>query len=119
MWNYTIGTGEMVDAFGEVIGTGYSGSPAGKNNPDMQELHDVGPIPEGLWHIGHIDTEKGQITIHLSPDTTTDTFGRSGFLIHGDSSAHPGAASEGCIVLPHDVRVAISLSPDKLLYVKA
>jgi Protein of unknown function (DUF2778) len=88
----------------------------------MQNVPDVGPIPQGLWTIGapYTDPLKGPVVMRLTPDeTTTDTFGRSVFLIHGDSINTPGHASEGCIVLPHDVRVAISLSPDKLLNVTA
>ena len=36
----------------------------------------------------------------LIPSPTNEMFGRSEFLIHGDSLEHPGAASEGCIILP-------------------
>jgi hypothetical protein len=32
-------------------------------------------------------------------------FGRGLFLVHGDSIANPGEASEGCIIMPHGVRV--------------
>src|ERR1035438_5538324 len=36
----------------------------------------------------------------LTPESGTNTFGREGFLIHGDSVQNPGTASHGCIILP-------------------
>lgn len=121
MWNYSQSTGELVNALGEVIGHGYSGFGEGKNNPAMQGDKGIGPLPEGLWHIGaaSMHTTLGPVVMALTPDETTDALGRSAFYIHGDSAAHPGNASHGCIILAHDIRVAVSLSPDKLLYVKA
>ena len=122
MWTYRQSTGQLIDALGEVIGSGYSGAfGPGKNNPAMQNVPDVGPIPQGLWIIGapYTDPHKGPMVMTLTPDETTDTFARSGFLMHGDSIDAPGHASEGCIIMPHDVRVAVSLSPDKLLNVTA
>ena len=38
--------------------------------------------------------------------------GRTNFLIHGDSTNHPGDASEGCIVLSRTIRQAIAVSGD-------
>ena len=43
--------------------------------------------------------------------------GRTHFLIHGDSIAHPGDASEGCIALSHAARQAIAISGDTELEV--
>lgn len=43
--------------------------------------------------------------------------GRSGFLIHGDSIAHTGQASHGCIILPRSVREQIAASGDDELEV--
>jgi hypothetical protein len=53
----------------------------------------------------------------LIPKEGTDTFGRSGFLIHGDSVAMPGTASHGCIILSRDLREQISASGDNQLEV--
>ena len=39
--------------------------------------------------------------------------GRSGFLIHGDSTRHPGEASNGCIIVGPKHRKAIWESNDK------
>lgn len=105
------------------MGTGYSGmdipTAMGKNNPAMQDVPDVGPIPEGLWKIGSaFDSQiHGPVCMRLTPAHGTDTFGRSGFLIHGDSFEHPGEASEGCIVLGRMLRLAIVGSGDDLLQV--
>lgn len=43
--------------------------------------------------------------------------GRTVFFIHGDSVARPGTASQGCVILPHDLRARINASPDKTLQV--
>jgi hypothetical protein len=45
---------------------------------------------------------------------------RSGFLIHGDSKAHPGkrVASEGCIILAPHLRKVILHSEDRELIVE-
>jgi len=44
-------------------------------------------------------------------------FGRSNFLIHGDSVVHPGTASEGCIIAARYIREDIAKSPVKVLAV--
>lgn len=31
---------------------GYSGKGPGKNNPSMQDVKDIGPIPQGSWMVG-------------------------------------------------------------------
>ena len=43
--------------------------------------------------------------------------GRPIKLVHGDSKEHPGEASEGCIILPRDIRERLSTSRDRLLVV--
>ena len=94
-----------------LLGTGYSGADGiTKNNPEYQDIHDEGPIPQGYWDITGppIDTSThGPFVLHLFPEVNTSVFGRSGFLIHGDSVLHPGKASEGCIIMPLATRQAI------------
>jgi hypothetical protein len=55
----------------------------------------------------------------LTPTADTDTFGRGGFWIHGDSIEFAGLeeASHGCMIMPHDVRVQINGDLDKDLEV--
>ena len=43
--------------------------------------------------------------------------GRSAFLIHGDSTKHPGDASEGCIIFGPHIRQRIATSGDTVLNV--
>ena len=118
MWTYDQSTGAL-SRDGAPIGDGYSGFESGKNNPEMQNVHDVGPIPQGRYEIGppHDTTTHGPHVLPLTPLDGTDTFGRDGFLIHGDSIAHPGAASHGCIILSRDLRNLISDSGDPELEV--
>ena len=91
-----------------VLGTGYSGHDIGKNNPDMQGVHNVGPIPIGSYSINgppYNTATHGPYVMRLLPLPGTDTLGRSGFLIHGDNTT--GTASEGCIIMPRIVRQRI------------
>ena len=102
----------------------YSGFGPGKNAHDQQTVVNVGPIPVGAYLVGsEADDDPltvnrhGPVALHLIPLTGTNTFGRSGFLVHGDSIEHPGQASHGCIILPRPVRERIRDSRDKLLVV--
>ena len=113
MWTYDQRSGTL-SRDNKVIGAGYSGFGDGKNNPAMQDEPNVGPIPTGMYVIGPPkDTPThGPHVMTLSPTDRTETFGRNGFLIHGDSVGSPGTASHGCIILPRDLRDTISASGD-------
>lgn len=117
-WLYGQADGKLIRN-GQLAGVGYSGLGAGKNNPTMQSVKGVGPIPQGVYRIGDpFDSEEhGPFALPLAPDAANQMFGRAGFLIHGDSIEHPGAASEGCIILPRLVREAIAASGDRGLQV--
>lgn len=125
MWIYAQSTGELFkDDDPSTLSLGYSGLGEGKNNPAMQQIHDLGPIPRGFWHIGdpeYVDVAgpHGPFVLPLTADEGTPTFGRSGFLIHGDSVAHAGSASHGCIIFSLPVRKMIAASDDRLLKVVA
>jgi hypothetical protein len=70
-----------------------------------------GPIPRGAWTIGLFFDDsggKGPVVSHLTPRDGTETFGRSGFMLHGDNSAADHTASEGCIVAPRFIREQIA-----------
>lgn len=120
MFIYSQSTG-VLTRDGRHFGTGYSGHGTAKNKPDRQRERAVGPIPRGDWIIGGNRTSPntGPLTITLEPAPDTDVFGRSLFRIHGDSIANPGTASNGCIILPRQVREAIIRSGDKSLRVVA
>jgi hypothetical protein len=104
---------------GRRVATGYSGFGEGKNNPELERVHDVGPIPKGIFSIGppRDTTTHGPHVLPLTPQPGTNTFGRDGFLIHGDSVKDPGTASHGCIILPRTVRDQISAGSDHQLQV--
>lgn len=119
MWTYDQSSGKL-SLDGAFISAGYSGLGRGKNNPSLQAAKGIGPIPCGLWSIDPIaynSANTGPYTIILAPAPETNTFGRSGFRIHGDSIANPGTASHGCIIMPRNIRNQIIASKDYQLTV--
>ena len=121
-WTYSQTTGNLIDPSGEIVGQGYSGNGADLDNPAGQADVGHGPIPQGAWTIGTFFDDpggKGPIVAHLTPNTGTDTLGRSGFMIHGDNSAANHTASHGCIILSHTLRCLIRDSGVKQLIVTA
>lgn len=96
---------------------GYSGHDKGKNNPSMQEIHDIGPLPRGCYTIGPMyhHLKLGPMTFDLTPDVGVQQFGRSAFRIHGDSIATPGSASHGCICLGPTARAYINAARQGLV----
>lgn len=117
MWTYQISTGAIAHD-GELIGTGYSGFGAGKNNIADIATEGVGPIPPGDYDIGPLSDghpRLGPEVMALIPHQSTETFGRSGFFWHGDSISHPGGASHGCICSGPFIRRKVDASTDKLL----
>lgn len=124
MWTYQQRTGEFFTGAGELVATGYSGFGADKNQPADESVKNLGPIPEGRYAIGvpqcvAVPGPHGPFVLPLTPLPSNQMFGRDGFLIHGDSIEHPGAASLGCIILPRQVREAIAGSADNQLEVVA
>ncbi|NML30786.1 tlde1 domain-containing protein [Paraburkholderia antibiotica] len=99
---------------------GYSGRGTGKNNPAMQGMPSMGPIPRGTYSIGAPFTHPhaGTYAMRLTPGSGTYTYGRSGFMIHGDSIAHPGSASDGCVIERMEIRRQIWSSGDHTLEVR-
>lgn len=123
MWTYVQNSGTLIDPEGRAQGGLYSGHGPGVNNPAMQDIADVGPIPTGVWRMGEAgdNNKTGPLSIPLEAEAETQSFGRSGFLIHGDEIEHPGErlASHGCIIAPRSVREALAASPDRRLEVIA
>jgi hypothetical protein len=85
----------------------------------MQIAMNVGPIPVGSWKIEAPirHPHSGDYAMRLHPSPMTNTFGRTGFMMHGDSAAHPGMASDGCISMPRHVRERVWNSGDHELEV--
>lgn len=116
-----LSTGE-VRKDGIFIGTFYSGFPPHVNDVDAIHVKDLGPIPVGWWTIEgppFDSKEHGPYCLRLTPDRDTVTYGRSGFLWHGDSIADPGKASKGCVISNRIVRTRVYQSGDERLYVFA
>jgi len=87
----------------------------GRNNPTYCMLHNIGPLPPGVYEFGEWHTHP-----HLGPhcaalimiNGTGDSYGRDGFFMHGLSSHDPLNSSEGCVCVDHNPRVLIeSLRP--------
>lgn len=98
----------------------YAGAPGYKNNPDFECIKNKGPLPRGKYRIvGSPFKHKkaGFYTLQLEPFAENNMCGRSGFLIHGESSRYPGQASEGCIVVAPQYRKRIFESGDKVVIV--
>lgn len=120
-WIYIQSTGELLRPDGSLCGKGYSGHGAGLNNPDMQQIRNTGPLPVGLYVIGHsIDHPMlGPVAVPLSPVAGNQMFGRSHFYMHGDNSTHDQSASLGCIIQGRPAREEVAKDPGKRMEVIA
>ena len=92
------------------------------NRGFYEQFKDHGPIPRGMyrieWDFNVARLGKYGYVFRLIPvGHSADS--RTGFLMHGDSLSadEAGHASEGCIILPIDVRQQIWRRGDRLLYV--
>lgn len=114
---YNQKSGEL--QFGKIIAQGYSGNGEGKNNPDMESVKGIGPIPKGTYTItkAYTNIHTGKVTMNLIPSPKNEMYGRGDFRIHGDSIKEPGTASHGCIIMPLNIRLAIDKGKDKTLVV--
>lgn len=115
-WRFVSSTGELRDSDGVHVWTGYSGHGEGRDNPAMEAVPAVGPIPSGLWSIGppHNSDHTGPFSMALTP-VGHDAHGRSAFLIHGDNKTRD--ASHGCVIVPRPIRERIWNSGDHQLEV--
>ena len=96
----------------------YSGTGKGRNNPAMEAVKAVGPIPRGMWLIIGVkdSVNTGPYSLILEP-VEHDAHGRSLFRIHGDNKEHD--ASHGCIIMsPLELRRKIWQSGDHSLRVE-
>ena len=120
-WEYSQKTGVLTHN-SVFFAQGYSGKDSGtnkgKNNPALESIVGIGPIPRGTYTITAHTNSKGPWTIWLEPTVATDTFGRTNFRIHGDNKATMGSSSEGCIIINgKQLRMSIVTSIDKELKV--
>jgi hypothetical protein len=118
-WTYHQSTGLLEHDGQPVAATGYSGAPGSVNDPDQEAVHNMGPIPRGSYHLGGLEANHGHLgpnVLHLTP-VGHYAHGRSRLYIHGDNREQNRSASEGCIILPPDVRLRIASSHDQTLEV--
>jgi hypothetical protein len=114
-WEYDQSSG-VIRLNGAYMGQGYAGTGGGRNNPDMEDRGFVGPIPRGTYDIStsYRHAVLGPVVMNLDP-VAHNALGRTDFRIHGDNASND--ASEGCIVLPPNVRRLIESSADRRLEV--
>jgi hypothetical protein len=121
MFTFDVRAGKLTENGAPVLGGNsvYSGHGEGLNNPDMEQVQGVGPLPRGKYRVGpaYDDPHLGVCVMHLDPLPGTNEFGRSLFRMHGDNSHMDHTASDGCIIAPHDVRVHVSGALDRVLEV--
>ena len=118
-WTYQQSTGQLLQD-DKLVGVGYSGAGKGENNPESQNIPNVGPIPVGSYTLGDAYDDIGNLgpcVMRLTPLPDTETFGRSGFFMHGDNKSHNQSASHGCIIMGPVTRNLVSTSGDKNLMV--
>lgn len=122
VWDQSAGT---LSRNGKLVSKGYSGNGRGKNNPALEGVQGIGPVPAGRWKIGapYDSNSVGPYALRLEAvdahfgDDKHDGTGRGSFRIHGDSVRAPGTASRGCIILPRNIRQMIWTSGDRDLLV--
>lgn len=107
MLRYNSATGETV-LDGHFEGIGYSGFGEGKDNPAMEAVPNIGPIPRGHWKIGAPVTHPhlGPLAFPLTP-VGHDAHKRTEFFIHGANALHPNDSSHGCPILGRSIRERI------------
>ena len=118
MWIFHQATGAL-EHNGKTEAGGYSGSRSLEINL-REAMQFYGPIPRGAYAIGwSFSTKSHDYVLSLTP-LGHNAQGRAAFLIHGDylNARKKGTASEGCIILPLDIRKAIWDSHDHIMYVQ-
>jgi len=119
-WTFKISTGEMLNPDGSLLAVGGAGCGAGFNNPAMQNVVNVGPIPVGkyliAWAISH--PGLGPVAMRLYSHPSNNMFGRSDFWLHGWSATLGiKQSSNGCVLLTRSARDIIAASDDRVLNV--
>ena len=119
MWVYEQRSGRLCRPDGseatDSARPGYAGNMLNANYPPAQGLPFGGPIPRGLYRIGHpyFHPRLKALTMNLDP-IGHSALGRTDFRIHGGH----GNASAGCIILPEAVRREVAMSPVRTLTVR-
>jgi len=106
--NFSQTTGAITKDDGRWIATGWAGRGLGKNNPEDQGIRNTGPLPRGVYAVGSWGDHPvvGPNSAALTA-ISGETYGRSGFYIHGPGTADYGQESKGCIVIPRGMRLMV------------
>ena len=123
MWIFDVIAGNFV-GHGTAKSGVYAGNGPGFNNPAMENVANVGPLPRARYTMKRIydDPETGKNTIELIPDPESiakfPNRNMYSFRIHGINPARPLGSSKGCIcVSPGSFRVYVFNSGDHELFV--
>jgi hypothetical protein len=124
--NYSQSTGNLTDDNGKHICTGFAGNDSrpgvnpnhihGFDNPDAESIHGIGPLPKGKYTVGTWGDHPplGPMSAPLT-QIEGETYGRSGFFIHGGAALDVFNSSEGCVVLHRDDRETVmNMKPDTI-----
>lgn len=119
-WEYDVRNSTFTQNGSPRFSAMYAGAEGYKNDPAFECIKNNGPLPRGTYTIEapHFNEKTGRYSLRLIPDAANSMCGRSAFLIHGDSNANPGKASNGCIIASFNARKAIWNSGDRTLVVK-
>jgi hypothetical protein len=100
----------------KTYGSIYSGDKDHYNQPQFEQLPGKGPIPAGKYKLYYQAEHPtlGKHVFELEPIGGQPMYGRDGFYIHGDNEELNHTASEGCIIVPLEVRLLL-LDGDILL----
>lgn len=115
MWKYDQASGRF-EAPPSEPQLGYSGHGEGLNNPELEAVEGVGPIPRGRWRVLRVwprHPHLGPLALQLDP-VGHDAHGRTEFFIHGDNALLNKTASHGCIILPRSFRAYLASFPQEL-----
>lgn len=103
MFTYHQRTGKLEHDRLGLIGFGHSGDPeaGGMDNPAMQNVKSVGPLPVGDYTIGPPEDRPqhtGLYSLALTPWPKNVMFNRGSFYIHGGRVGQAlGVGGQGCI----------------------
>lgn len=110
-FEYNSKTGELWACNGDFcmpLASGYAGKNNGLNNPEVDHVRSLGPLPRGTYAMRVDNHPRFAAPAIRLTQTSGLTHDRSGFWIHGDNSAGNKTASSGCIVLNKVTRAAIA-----------
>ena len=116
-WLYSQSSGQLTDPTGQPLARCYSGTGLGRNNPAMESVKGIGPIPKGRYTISKAYNHMtlGRCVMNLDALPGAETFGRGDFRIHGNNQAND--ASHGCVVADKPYRQAVAVSLVRFLSV--